>query len=172
MTVIPVPHAATSGSLDVVTLQLGQDALAIRAQVLREVLEPVAVARVPGAPEFCRGLVNVRGTVVPLADLRVPLRMPRDPLGPDARILVLDLTLAGRPAVVGIVADAVHEVMRIDGDALQAVPAVGTSWPPDMVECMVNIGGSVLMIPDLPAIFDSQRAGPGGARPTPRSHTS
>jgi purine-binding chemotaxis protein CheW len=145
----------TAGRLDVVTLRLGEDALAIRAEVLREVLEPVAVTRVPGASEFCAGLVNVRGTIVPLADLRVPFDMPREELGPDARILVLDLPLAGRPAVVGIVADAVHEVTRIEREALQDVPAVGTRWPPQFVEAVADRGGSLVMLPDLPAIFEA-----------------
>ncbi len=164
MSVMSPSHAPARSDLDVVTLQLGQDTLAIRAQVLREVLEPVAMTRVPGAPEFCGGVVNVRGTVVPLADLRVPLGMALDPLGPDARILVLDLPLGGQPSVVGIVADAVHEVMRIEGGSLQAVPPVGTRWPPHMVEGVANLGGSVVMIPDLPAIFEAYVAGLAGAR--------
>jgi purine-binding chemotaxis protein CheW len=164
MSVMPMSRSQAHGGLDVVTLRLGQDTLAIRAQVLREVLEPVAVTRVPGASGFCGGLVNVRGTVVPLADLRVPLGMPLDPLGPDARVLVLDLPLGGQPAVVGIVADAVHEVMRIEGDSVQAVPSVGTNWPPHMVEGVANLGGSVVMIPDLPAIFEANLAGLAGAR--------
>jgi len=149
---------SSAGHLDVVTLRLGQDALAIRTEVLREVLEPVAVTRVPGAADFCAGLVNVRGTIVPLADLRVPLEMPREELGPDARILVLDLPLAGRPAVVGIVADAVHEVTRIEREALQDVPAVGTRWPPQFVEAVADQGGSFVMLPDLPAIFGASLA--------------
>lgn len=159
MTLAPALTSQGKGSLDVVTLQLGRDALAIRAEDLREVIEPVAVTRVPGAPEFCAGLVNVRGTIVPLADLRVPLGLPRDPLGPDARVLVLDLQLAGQAAVVGIVADAVHEVTRIERDALQGVPPVGTRWPPHFVEAVADQGGSVVMLPDLSAIFAAFFAG-------------
>ena len=153
------------GALAVVTLRLGEDALAIRAQVLREVMEPVAVTRVPRASEFCAGLLNVRGTVVPLADLRVTFDMPRDPLGPDARILVLDLPLRGQSAVVGILADAVHEVTRIEADSIQDVPAVGTSWPSRFVEAVAYVGGTVVMLPDLPAIFDAHLASPAGDFP-------
>jgi purine-binding chemotaxis protein CheW len=163
MSAIAQSHARASEGLDVVTLRLGQDTLAIRAQVLREVMEPVAVTRVPGAPGFCGSLVNVRGAVVPLADLRVAFGMPRDPLGPEARVLVLDLPLGGRPAVVGILADAVHEVTRIGRDALQEVPAVGTRWPARFVEAVANRGGSVVMLPDLPAIFEAFLAGQAGA---------
>lgn len=155
MTVSSAVSPQALGGLDVVTLRLGQDALAIRAEVLREVLEPVAVTRVPGAGDFCSGLVNVRGTVVPLADLRVPLNMPREPLGPDARILVLDLPLAGQAAVVGIVADAVHEVTRIGLEALQPMPPVGMRWPARFIEAVANRGGSVVLLPNLPVIFEA-----------------
>ncbi|WP_210528185.1 chemotaxis protein CheW [Rubellimicrobium arenae] len=155
MSLVSSTRDRTSGSLDVVTLRLGQDTLAIRAGLIREVLEPVAITRVPGAPEFCTGLVNVRGTVVPLADLRVIFGMHRGPVGPDTRILVLDLSMEGRAAVVGIIADAVHEVTRISQDSLQDVPAVGTSWPAQFVEAIANRDSSVVMIPDLPAIFAS-----------------
>jgi purine-binding chemotaxis protein CheW len=90
--------------------------------------------------------------------------MPREPLGPDARILVLDLPLGGQTAVVGILADAVHEVTRIGHDALQEVPAVGTRWPARFVEAIAYLGGNVIMLPDLPAIFAAHPSGPAGAR--------
>jgi purine-binding chemotaxis protein CheW len=148
--------------LDVVTLQLGGEILAIRAQVLREVLEPVAITRVPQAPDFVQGLINVRGAVVPLADLRVTFGMPRHALGPEGRILVLDLPLGGRPAVVGILADGVHEVTRIDPATLEEVPTVGTRWPPQFVEAIGRWGGGFVMLPDLPAIFSAFLAGQPG----------
>ncbi|TNC51999.1 chemotaxis protein CheW [Rubellimicrobium rubrum] len=153
MTLMSRPASRSLGNIDVVTLRLGQDTLAIRAEMLREVLEPVSITRVPGAPEFCCGLVNVRGTVVPLSDLRVTFGMPRTPLGPDSRILVLDLPLSGRASVVGIVADAVHEVTRVESHMLQTVPAVGTRWPPQFIEAIARIGGNFVMLPDIPAIF-------------------
>jgi purine-binding chemotaxis protein CheW len=167
MTVLTRPPPSATGSLDVVTFRLGGEILAIRAQVLREVLEPVAVTRVPQAPEFVQGLINVRGAVVPLADLRVTFAMPRRPLGEEGRILVLDLPLGGRLSVVGILADGVHEVTRIDRDTIEDVPPVGTRWPPQFVEAIGKWGGSFVMLPDLPAIFSAFLAGQSGALPAP-----
>jgi purine-binding chemotaxis protein CheW len=97
MTVLTRPPPSATGSLDVVTFRLGGEILAIRAQVLREVLEPVAITRVPQAPEFVQGLINVRGAVVPLADLRVTFGMLRRPLGPDGRILCSTSRSAAAP---------------------------------------------------------------------------
>ena len=138
---------------DVVTFHLGKEVLAVPATHLREVLEPVAITRVPGAPDFVSRLINVRGTVVPLADLRVPLRMPLAAQGAHARIMVLDLTLDGQDAVVGIFADSVHEVTHLSADDLEDIPPVGTRWPPRFVEAVGRWGGAFVTIPDLAAIF-------------------
>jgi purine-binding chemotaxis protein CheW len=158
-----IPTSEAPESLDAVTLQLGEELLAIQAQILREVLEPVAITRVPRAPEFLQGLINVRGSVVPLADLRVTFAMPRRPLGPDGRILVLDLPLGGSLTVVGILADAVHEVTRLDRRTLEPVPPVGMRWPPAFVEAIGKWGSGFVMLPNLQAIFAAFLASqPGG----------
>lgn len=144
---------------DVVTFRLNGEVLAVSANRLREVLEPVGTTRVPGAPEFVRGLINVRGSVVPLADLRVPLRMPRAELGIESRILVIELPLGGQDTVVGIVADSVHEVTRIEADALEQTPPVGTRWPPRYVAAIGRWAGEFVTIPNLPVIFSEFLSG-------------
>lgn len=153
---------AETGRLDVVTLRLGGEVLAIPATALREVLEPVPITRVPQADEFSAGMINVRGTVVPLADLRVTFGMPRPAPDEHTRILVLELELAGSASVVGILADSVHEVTQIDRATLELVPAVGTRWPPQFVSAIGKWEGGFVMLPDLEAIFASCLAGPAG----------
>lgn len=147
---------------DVVTFRLSGEVMAVAAAQLREVLEPVAITRVPGAPDFVSGLLNVRGAVVPLADLRVPLRLPRDDTVGTARILVLELPLAGQETVVGILADSVHEVTRIDAATLEEIPSVGTRWPPRYVAAVGRWAGEFVTIPDLPAIFAEFLSGQNG----------
>lgn len=154
---------------DLVTFRLGGEVLAVPALHLREILEPVPVTRVPGAPPFVPGLLNVRGAVVPLADLRIPLQMPRPSAeaGHDdaTRILVLELPLNGQDAVVGILADSVHEVTRIGADQLERIPPVGTRWPPRFVAAVGRWGGDFVTIPDLTAIFAEFLTGPSGRSP-------
>lgn len=66
---------------DILTFRLGSEKLALPAEYLREILEMVPITRVPQSGTFATGLINVRGVVVPLADLRVALRIPRSPAG-------------------------------------------------------------------------------------------
>lgn len=149
----PGADAPAGAALDVVTFRLSGEVLAVPAARLREVLEPPEITRVPGAPDFVSGIINVRGVVVPLADLRVPLRMPRGRPAPEARILVIELPLAGEETVVGIHADSVHEVTRLDPDCLERIPAVGSRWPPRHVAAVGRWCDEFVTLPDLPAIF-------------------
>jgi purine-binding chemotaxis protein CheW len=144
----------TDGNVDLVTFRLGGEICAVPASQLREVLEPVAMTRVPGAAEFVAGLINVRGTVVPLSDLRVPLGMPREPAGEHARIMVMDIPVSGQSCVVGILADAVHEVTRLDPEKCEQVPTVGARWPQRFVSAVGRWKGDLVTLPDLATIFE------------------
>ncbi|WP_425099375.1 chemotaxis protein CheW [Tropicibacter sp. S64] len=152
---------------ELVTFELSNEVLAVPTAQLREVLEPSRITRVPGADEFVSGLLNVRGAVVPLADLRVPLRMPRDVAAEDPRILVLELPLAGQDTIVGILADSVYAVTRIELDALEDIPPVGTRWPPRFVSAVGRWGDGFVTIPDLPVIFADYLSGQHGHTETP-----
>ncbi|WP_138466614.1 chemotaxis protein CheW [Poseidonocella sp. HB161398] len=160
------PTADAAGGRDMVTFRLGGELLALPTGILREILEPVRTTRVPNAPDFAPGLINVRGAVVPLADLRVPLRMPRPPADEHTRIMVVELVLNEIPSVVGILAERVHEVTSIDDAALEDLPGVGTTWPPQFVIGIGRWQDSFVMLPDLDAIFSAHLAGESGAQPT------
>ncbi|WP_373356298.1 chemotaxis protein CheW [Pseudoroseicyclus sp. CXY001] len=141
------------GDTTMVTLSLGGELVGIPTGILREVIEPGTITRVPNASAFCGGLFNVRGAVVPLTDLRIPLRMRISPPTEETRILVLDVVLDGTPAVVGILAEEVHEVTEVSGASLEEVPTVGARWPRHFVEAIGRKGDRFFLIPDLDAIF-------------------
>lgn len=87
---------------DILTFRLGSEKLALPAEYLREILEVVPITRVPQSGKFATGLINVRGVVVPLADLRVALRIPRSPATEDTRILVLDVRVGDEKSTVAV----------------------------------------------------------------------
>ncbi|QEW18500.1 Chemotaxis protein CheW [Marinibacterium anthonyi] len=159
----PRAAAAAQGSgrsdRTMVTLSLGGGLVAVPTAILREVIEPGTITRVPNAHGFAKGLINVRGMVVPLTDLRIPLRMPIRPPDDDTRILVLELVLDGRPSVVGILAEQVHEVTDVSGANLEDVPSVGARWPRQFVHAVGRKDSRFFIIPDLDAIFADHLAG-------------
>jgi purine-binding chemotaxis protein CheW len=142
-------------TLTVVTMALGNQTLAIPAHLLREILDPLPVTRVPGAGRYVPGVVNVRGSVVPLADLKHALSIPHEGHDDRRRILVLEVALSGEPAVVAISADAVHEVSTIDTQAIEPVPVSAQGWPPDYLTGLYRGPQGFVLLPNLESIFSN-----------------
>jgi purine-binding chemotaxis protein CheW len=142
-----------SQQIDVVTFRLGGERIAIPAELLREILEPVRVTRVPTAHRFAEGLVNVRGSVVPLTDLRVPFCMARGEGTSETRFLVLDLTIGDAALTVAISADKVETVTHLDPGQIGPIPEVGTLWPPEYVRGICRMNDDFVLLPDLHRIF-------------------
>lgn len=143
----------TSKQLTVVTMALGSQTLAIPTQLLREILDPLPVTRVPGAGPFTPGVVNVRGTVVPLVNLRQVLGIPYAGRDDRLRVLVLELEIAGEQAVVAIEADEVHEVSTIETSTIEPVPASASSWPPEFLSGLYLGAQGFIILPNLETIF-------------------
>jgi purine-binding chemotaxis protein CheW len=142
-------------NLTVVTMTLGAQTLAIPAHLLREILDPLPVTRVPGAGLHVPGVVNVRGSVVPLADLKQVLSITNEGHDERRRILVLEITLAGEAAVVAISADAVHEVTTIETQTIEPVPATAQAWPPDYLTGLYRGSDGFVLLPNLETIFSN-----------------
>jgi purine-binding chemotaxis protein CheW len=139
--------------LEVLTLDLDGEKFAVEASHVREILDLVPITDVPGAPLFVDGLINVRGKVVPLADLRVRFGMEQKPPTIDTRIIVLELELDGMPVIAGIRADKVHEVVEVAASALQEAPRVGMRWRPEFIRCIGKRGDDFVVVLDIERVF-------------------
>lgn len=144
--------------ITLVTMALGSQTLAIPASALREILDPLPVTRVPGAALFVPHVVNVRGSVVPLANLKIALAITEDSIDERSRILVLELPLDGEPALVAIKADAVYEVTTIETADIERIPETASNWPPDFLIGLYKGPAGFVLLPDLAAIFLAQTA--------------
>lgn len=145
-------------TMNALTLRMQDELFAIEAGSVREILDLVPITEVPNAPAFVTGLINVRGRVVPLADLRVMFDMDRPPPDQDTRIVVIEADIEGEPTVVGILADKVYDVTEIEAAAIQDAPKVGMRWRPEFVKGIGRRNGNFLVIPDLGRIFESRAA--------------
>ena len=144
---------------EILTLGLNGETFAVPAGIVREILDLVPVTGVPNAPPFAAGLINVRGKVVPLADLRVPLAMEQTPPTIDSRIVVVEVKLEGEPTTVGILADKVHEVTEVAEAAMEQTPRIGMRWRPEFIKGIGKRGDDFIIILDIDRVF----AADGGA---------
>jgi purine-binding chemotaxis protein CheW len=126
---------------------------AIEATLVREILDLVAITEVPLSKPFVNGLINVRGKVVPLADLRIKFGMKQRPPTVDTRIVVVELELEDEPVTVGVRADKVHEVTEIAATALRETPRVGTRWRPEFIQCVGKRGEDFIVLLDITRVL-------------------
>ncbi|MBI5162950.1 MAG: chemotaxis protein CheW [Magnetospirillum sp.] len=140
-------------SFPALTFALSGEVFALDANTVREILDVIPVTDVPGAKPFVGGLINVRGRVVPLADLKIKFGMEAGEANADTRIVVVEIDLAGEPVIVGLLADKVFEVTEIGGASIEDTPAIGMKWRPEFVKGIGKRGSDFIIIPDIGRIF-------------------
>jgi len=145
------PSAITS----YITFKLGDELFAIEVARVREVLDLSEITRVPSAPPYMRGVVNVRGSAIPVVDLRSKFGLPPTPDTVNTRIVVIELELDGELTVVGGLADSVHEVLELPRDELREPPRIAMRWRADMIEGLGKKGDQFIIVLDIARVFET-----------------
>jgi len=145
------------------TFKLGDELFAISVGRVREVLEMAKIARVPSAPAYMRGVVNVRGQSTPVVDLRMKFGLPTTADTVHTRIIVMELNLDGEPTVLGGVADSVHEVIELEPANVSPPPRIAMRWRSEFIQGMGRRGDDFIIVLDVNAVFASDDAVLAGA---------
>jgi purine-binding chemotaxis protein CheW len=149
-----------------ITFKLGDELFAIDVARVREVLDLTEITRVPTAPPYMRGVVNVRGSAVPVVDLRLKFGLDPAPDTVNTRIVVLELDIDGQLAVVGGLADSVHEVLELERAQIREPPRIAMRWRADMIEGLGKKGDQFIIVLDISRVFSTDEvlvAGSGQA---------
>ena len=139
--------------LQVLMVGLGSEIFALETDMVREIIDPVAVTRVAGARSFLPALINVRGNVIPLADLRLRFGMPRNADTADTRIVVIEVEIDGDPVTLGIRAEKVYEVTEISSAQMQQTPRLGMHWKPEFIRFITKWNDEFIIVPDIEKIL-------------------
>lgn len=137
----------------VLMVAIADEIFAIDAGMVREIIDPMPATRVAGARAHLRAVINVRGNVIPLADLRVRFGLPPRPAGRDTRIVVIELPIEGDPVSVGITADKVHEVTEVSSATAQQIPRVGMAMKPEYIRSIVKWNDEFVIVPEMEKIL-------------------
>lgn len=143
-----------TSAMQVVMIGLGEEKFALDAGLVREIIDPVPVTRVAGARAFVPSVINVRGNVIPLADLRIRFGMPQLDDSADTRIVVIELQLDGEPVLVGVTADKVYEVTEISQTDVQQTPRVGMHWKPEFIRFIAKWREEFVIVPNMERILN------------------
>ena len=148
------PEAQQAAALmQVVMLGIGDEVFALNTELVREIIDPVPATRVAGARPFLPSVVNVRGNVIPLADLRERFGMPKTDATADTRIVVLEIKIDSDPVLVGVVADKVYEVTEISPADVQTTPRVGMHWNPEFICFITKWREEFVIVPNMERIL-------------------
>lgn len=141
-------------AMQVVMIGLGEEKFALDASVVREIIDPVPVTKVAGARAFVPSVINVRGNVIPLADLRIRFGMPQPEDSADTRIVVIEIELDNEPVLVGVTADKVYEVTEISQTDVQQTPRVGMHWKPEFIRFIAKWREEFVIVPNMERILN------------------
>jgi purine-binding chemotaxis protein CheW len=137
------------------TLGLDGETFGIAIRNVREILDMRPISKIPHAPNFLLGIIDVRGTSYPIVDLRTKLDLPSVPATEATRIIILDVPMGDRFVGVGFVADCVFEVAGIDESQIEPPPSVGGRWKSDYLAGIGRKGDSFVIIFDLASLMAS-----------------
>jgi purine-binding chemotaxis protein CheW len=135
------------------TFGLGDQEYAIGVMRVREIIRHETISTVPGTPPWVRGVVNLRGGAVPVIDLAVKFGMPERTVTPRTCVVVVEAEIEGRETVLGLLADAVNQVLDIPASDVQVPPAFGTRVRVDYLKGMGRVGSRFVLIMDVDRVL-------------------
>lgn len=137
------------------TLGIDRELFGIDIRHVREILDIRPISKLPHAPPFLLGMIDVRGTGYPVIDLRTKLGLARADATDATRIIILDVPVKGRTIGVGFVADRVFEVTGLDAAELTAAPDVGGRWQSRYIAGIGRKGESFIVVFDLERLMET-----------------
>lgn len=140
------------------TFLLANEEYAIGILKVREIIEYDTVTTVPKTPKWIRGVINLRGIVVPVVDMRIKFGMEDCPVTRTTCILIVEGDWDGQATLMGVIADAVSQVMDISPESVQEVPSFGTRVKVDYLQGMAQLGKKFVLLLDIDKVLSADEA--------------
>ncbi len=138
------------------TFSMAEEEYGIGILKIKEIIGMMPITTVPRTPEFVKGVINLRGKVIPVMDLRLKFGMEKIDYTERTCIIVVEIEGQTGPVMIGIVVDSVSEVLNIKGDDIEGTPTFGTKLNTDYIHGMAKIEGGVKILLDIDKVLSSQ----------------
>ncbi|MGQ9820866.1 MAG: chemotaxis protein CheW [Thermogutta sp.] len=145
-------HREGSGTLQLVSFRLGQEEYGVEITKVQEIILMGEITKVPQTPEYIKGLINLRSSVIPIVDLRLRFGLPPQDTTDETRIMVVNV----RGKTIGIIVDAVSEVLRINKDQIAPPPPTVAGLGREYLTGLVKLDKRLLILLDIERILDEQ----------------
>ena len=147
--------AAITETRQYLTFKLADEVFAVDVAKVREILEYTSITKVPQTPEFMRGVINLRGSVVPVVDLRLKFGLTETEQTINTCIIVVEVQHENEIVVIGALADSVQEVFELVPVQIEPPPRIGARFNTDFILGMGKNGGQFIMILNIDRTFSS-----------------
>ena len=137
------------------TFKLDEEVFALDISKVREVLDFTTVTKVPRTPEFMRGVINLRGSVVPVVDLRLKFGMTKTEKTVNTCIIIVEVAVDEETTILGVLADSVQEVMDLGPEHIEPAPKIGTRLNTAFIKGMGKRDNRFIILLDIDKIFST-----------------
>ena len=135
------------------SFKLGEEVFAINVSKVLNILEMKPITKVPKSPDYLKGVINLRGTVLPVVDLRLKFGLPENKITVDTNIIVLSIEKENEEIMVGILIDSVREVLEFKTEEIAPSHAIGTKYNAGFIKGMWRVDENFIMILDIDRVF-------------------
>lgn len=143
-------------TLQYLTFKLAEEIFAFDVAKVREILELTSITKIPQTPDFMRGVINLRGSVVSVVDLRLNFGMQCTEQTVNTCIIVVEVNMNGEAVILGVLADSVQEVVEMEPDHIEPPPQLGTKLNTEFIKGMGKVIDDFVMILDIDKVFSSE----------------
>ena len=140
------------------TFSLASEEYGIGILKIKEIIGMMPITSVPQTPEYIKGVVNLRGKVIPVMDLRLRFSMPAMDYTERTCIIVVEISGQAGTVQVGVVVDAVSEVLNIKSEDIEPTPSFGTKLNTDYILGLAKTGGGIKILLDITRVLSSEEA--------------
>lgn len=138
------------------TFKLGEEEFAAHVGKVLNILEMTRITEVPKSPDYMKGVINLRGSVLPVIDTRIKFEMTPTEYTPNTCIVVMDIDMDGDSIHVGALVDSVQAVLEIDDAQILPPPSIGHKYRSEFIEGVANINETFIMILNMDEVFSSE----------------
>ena len=138
------------------TFKMEEEVFALDVGKVREILDYTTITKVPQTPDYMKGVINLRGSVVPVVDMRLKFNMPAQDRTVDTCIIVVEITIEQEQTILGALVDSVQEVFELEPSQVEPAPRIGTKLNTDFILGMGKRDDSFVIILDIDRVFSSE----------------
>jgi purine-binding chemotaxis protein CheW len=138
------------------SFRIGTEVFAANVKNVLNILEMTKITKVPKAPAYMKGVINLRGIVLPVIDSRIKFGIEETEFTSNTCIIVLELHVGAEPIMIGTIVDSVKEVLEIAESEILPPPSIGTNYRSDYLKGMAQSDDGFIMLLDAEKVFASE----------------